>query len=501
MTVSARLLPLLSAGLCALVLAPAAQADALDDYRAAVMADAPLAYWHLDETAGTAAADFSGNASGGTFAGGVTLGAAPPFGAPANTAVRLDPTGTMTAQVPGTMNSVEFWVRPSQRVQQTFLTYGDPSADGWSISMNGADAPRNQKRRIVFEANGKITNSKVTLPTGSWSMVYVSWGPGNKLRFTVNGGALSKSPAPGGLPGSSPSLATLTIGPGAGSGGTTIDEVALFNDRPDPGDHFTPSTLPRLITPPQLSPLAGVLAGQTLSLTSGTWSAGTTVTDLWQRCDSVGACQTITSATGSSYVTQTVDAGFTIQVQETGIAPSGAIVVYTDATDPIALPNGSQPPAPPVLPPGTDPAVPESESQAAIDAGGQVVDPSGGSTGGSTGGTPAPAPAPAITPAALTPKACVARLAPVKSKRLRLRRLGRVTVRLDSARRVVTVRARRGALRRVRWTLDGKPLSARRGTTIRLPAVATGRHVLRGRLTPRRGRARTVTLRFTSACN
>ena len=77
-------------------------------------------------------------------------------------------------------------------------------------------------------------------------MVYVSWGPGNKLRFAINGGALSKSPAAHGLPNSSSSNSSLVIGPGAGSGGTLIDEVALYPGRPDPADHYSPSALPSL---------------------------------------------------------------------------------------------------------------------------------------------------------------------------------------------------------------------------------------------------------------
>ncbi len=70
------------------------------------------------------------------------------------------------------------------------------------------------------------------------------------------------------------------------------------------------------------------------------------------------------------------DAGFVLQLQETAVSVTGAIVVYTDATEPIAFADGSQPENAPLLPPGTDPAVPASESQAAIDAGGvTVVDP------------------------------------------------------------------------------------------------------------------------------
>ena len=48
----------------------------LDPYPAAVLADGPVAYWRLDEPAGSATArDASGNEHDGTYLGGITLGA------------------------------------------------------------------------------------------------------------------------------------------------------------------------------------------------------------------------------------------------------------------------------------------------------------------------------------------------------------------------------------------------------------------------------------------
>jgi Concanavalin A-like lectin/glucanases superfamily len=52
-------------------------ADANSDYYAAVLADSPYLYWGLDDTSGTSAADLSGNARPGTYAGSPTL-ALPP---------------------------------------------------------------------------------------------------------------------------------------------------------------------------------------------------------------------------------------------------------------------------------------------------------------------------------------------------------------------------------------------------------------------------------------
>ncbi len=51
-------------------------------YTQVVLADSPLAFWELNETTGTVAADSSGHALNGTYTGGYTLGAVPPAHAP-----------------------------------------------------------------------------------------------------------------------------------------------------------------------------------------------------------------------------------------------------------------------------------------------------------------------------------------------------------------------------------------------------------------------------------
>jgi hypothetical protein len=516
MTLNSRqLTATLIATLVMLTMSSSAHADALSSYRAAVMADAPLAYWHLDETLGTTAADSSGGAATGAMSGGIALGVAPPFSAPANRAMRFDAGGTMTAQVPGTAKAVEFWVRPSQRVQQTFVTFGDPSAaSGWSIGLSGSKTTRNQRRRIQFTSGGRVTSARMSLPIGSWSMVSVSWGPGTTLRFTVNGRTVTRTPFGGGVPTSSNALGAFVVGPGAGTGGTSFDEVALFGTRPDPATHFVSSALPVLVTAPVLAAPSTVAVGQPISITPGSWSPGTTVTDVWQRCDSIGACQTIPGATGPSYTPQPADAGFILQLQETAVSPTGATVIYTDATEPITLADGSQPANAPLLPPGTDPAVPASETQAAIDAGGvSVVDPvadaaaAADDPAGDDGGSADPVATAAdggTIDVVVADEVCVARTQPVRSQRLKLRRMGRrgrVTVRVDSGSSVVTVAAKRGVVRRVRWTLDGAKLSGGRGTALRLPELAEGSHVLRGKVAGRRGTSATVTLRISSACS
>jgi hypothetical protein len=59
-------------------------------YRAAVLADTPLAYWRLDETSGTVAHDATGHGHDGTYVGTFTLGQTGALAGDADTAVGLD---------------------------------------------------------------------------------------------------------------------------------------------------------------------------------------------------------------------------------------------------------------------------------------------------------------------------------------------------------------------------------------------------------------------------
>ena len=487
-----RLLSFAAAAAAALAVPAGAAAD-VPGYRTAVMADGPLAYWHLDETSGSAAADFAGAGYNGTFAGGFALAQPAPFGDAANGAVRLGADGTMTPGVPGTTRTMELWVRPTLRTQQTLVRFGDPAAGGWALTLNGRDASRSAKRKLVFTSHGETTNPKVTLPANAWSHVTVSWASGGTLKFNVNGSALQKVTHPSQLPDQTADLGTLVVGPGAGAGGTSFDEIALYPGSIDTQAHYGATNLPVLLSAPGLAPLSDVRVGDTLTLTPGTWEAGTTVTDTWQRCDSVGACVPIAGASGTSYTLTPDDAGFTVQVQEDGANTSGSATVFTDATDPVANADGSQP-TPPVLPPGSDPSVPPTEGEPDTSTPTPTGEQQPTTSNTATGETPT---------VASPISACIASVQPVRARRLRLRGAGRVTLRFDPRTRQASVRARRRTLKSVRWTMDRRRIGRRRSARgVRVPAsrLTPGAHALRARITPRHGRARTVTLRILVRC-
>ena len=90
------------------------------DYRAAVMSDAPRAYWRLGETSGLVAADQTSNGISGSYLNGVVLGRPGAVAGDPNTAVALD--GSQRhgpgAPTPSPLNScgamsLEAWIRPT----------------------------------------------------------------------------------------------------------------------------------------------------------------------------------------------------------------------------------------------------------------------------------------------------------------------------------------------------------------------------------------------------
>ena len=88
--------------------------------------------------------------------------------------------------------------------------------------------------------------------------------------------------------------------------------------------------------------------GSTLSLTRGTWSGAPTptISDQWQRCDSLGAnCTDIVGATGTSYTPAAGDLGKRMRVQETADNVAGTVTVSSAATAGVSLAPGPLPTA------------------------------------------------------------------------------------------------------------------------------------------------------------
>lgn len=117
---------------------------------------------------------------------------------------------------------------------------------------------------------------------------------------------------------------------------------AVFG-QPGAGSAASSVTKPVNKTPPTITGTAVV--GGKLTATRGTWTGPPkSYTYIWSRCDSDGACATISGATGKSYTVTTSDVGHTLVVTVTahnaaGATPDGS--APTAAVPPSGCPVGT----------------------------------------------------------------------------------------------------------------------------------------------------------------
>jgi hypothetical protein len=480
---------------CALAAPAAAQASPYND---AVLADGPQQYYQLNESSGTAAADATGNVAG-VYAGGALLAAQAPF-SDAGTAVNLDTAGTMTATPPpaspvSAPHSIELWVKPAvNNVQQSIATYGTPGSGGWTIGTTN-------KKKLVFKTDGVNTRSRMSLPTGRWTMVLVTWSS-NKVRFYTNGGAQAKAVN---MQGSTPSAdaAQLTIGDGPlGHFKGTVDEVALFTgelSKPQFAAEFAASHYPVNVTSPTVTAPSPPHPGDVLTGTPGTWnpSTGLTFSYQWSRCDVNADCVDIDSATSTSYTVTDADVGYQLQLQETGTntLSGNSTAALSDPTDFVQALPGAPGPG------GTD---------------GTGGTPGDGGTGATTGDTTAgtsnsttttdtsSTSSPTVLGADVSSAQCGRLTALPKPKRVRMGKFT-ATLRLTAGANgkspfKLSLKVAKGKMKSVTYRLDGKVLRHPRKSPFSASIVSAGLkpggHTLRIKLSPRTGKARTVTMRL-----
>jgi hypothetical protein len=167
---------------------------AVTSYDQVVLADSPAAYWRLGESSGTAAADSSGNGNGGSYAGGVTLGA-PALITDPNTSASFDGAddrmyfSDSTSLSPTAAISLEAWIRPD--VVPTTPGSGWNLVSKWNTALlylSGGASPK-----FVFTLFDSATSSYsaavVSTTTVATATTYHVVGTynGANLRIYVNG--------------------------------------------------------------------------------------------------------------------------------------------------------------------------------------------------------------------------------------------------------------------------------------------------------------------------
>jgi len=168
---------------CGTTTPAAAPASAPKSYSDQVLADAPAAYWRMDETAGTTMTDSTKNGNNGHYDGIVMLGQPGPLAAGGSTAVGLDgATSGMTVPSSTTLQvnwvTIELWI--NKRADSDFGFYivknvvgGGGANSGWFELLND-----HNNGRLQFRVTGDIDPvlvSTATLELNRWYYVVATY--------------------------------------------------------------------------------------------------------------------------------------------------------------------------------------------------------------------------------------------------------------------------------------------------------------------------------------
>lgn len=203
-------------------------------YKAAVLADAPVAYWRMGETSGATMADQSINGNSGVYQGAFTLGQPGALASDGNTAVAFDG-ASGAASVPSSASlqvnkvTIELWIKKRTEsgsgvyVAKNFVGSG-VAGSGWFQLLNS-----DYTGRLAFRVTGDIDPvlvSSTTLALDTWYYVVATY-DGSDAKLFVNGKldgtlAVVVSPAQNADP--------IYIGRRADGffNNTLLDEVAIY---------------------------------------------------------------------------------------------------------------------------------------------------------------------------------------------------------------------------------------------------------------------------------
>lgn len=206
--------------------------DATDTYRAAVLADNPVAYYRLDETSGTTLVDASGNGRDGTYV------ALPPKGAPlaantdgssnayANTGKHA--TVPYAAWMTTTALSLEFWINNPASLG-TVLQRPPGVIDTWFVNIITGGAGVGLVRFGYYNTAGGIdqsTNGTVDVMDGQTHHVVVTHDGGTTISYYIDGVLDRSQSATSGLWAGANGHSDFRITDGAAWG---LDEVAVYD--------------------------------------------------------------------------------------------------------------------------------------------------------------------------------------------------------------------------------------------------------------------------------
>jgi hypothetical protein len=206
------------------------QADAGSVYAASVLSDAPLAYWRMDDAAGTVARDATGNGNDGQYVGGVTLATGGALIGDTDTAVTLDGVsghvdmGNRFAFAGNASFTLELWAQPHAigTSYQRVISRELPTSprEGYLVFVragSGADPSTFSMER--WEANQTNQCPETNAVTQVWHHLVATY-DGATSRIYLDGALAASQPAALAL---NATTASLWIGASA------FDTAAYFN--------------------------------------------------------------------------------------------------------------------------------------------------------------------------------------------------------------------------------------------------------------------------------
>lgn len=204
----------------------------LDPYAAAVLADAPLAYWRLGEASGTVVHDSAGSFTG-TYANSPTLGQPGIPGAGGNTAVKmagLVQSATFGDVLPltGTKLTIEFWAK-FVAAMVNFAPYVARGDNTWRIARDGL-SNSNFQFGVGATSTPTVSATGTSFTDGNWHHIVGVYDQTQLLIYFDGAQAAQKAWTT-----DVPSVPGENVGIGFNSDAPTrtiqavMDEVAIYN--------------------------------------------------------------------------------------------------------------------------------------------------------------------------------------------------------------------------------------------------------------------------------
>ena len=213
--------------------------DARTGYAAAVLADAPVAYWRLGTASDVVAVDETGNGNTGTYVGNVLPGAPGALIGDADSATEFDgddDTITMGDRLSfkdSEAFTIEAWVRPTAHAANYAGIVSKTDEQNGGATVSGYHLFDQFSKFGCERANGTLSHKAETteLTVNRWTHVAATF-DGTELSLYVDAVLQDSSiaPTPISIPGTSKPFAI-----GARNGGTwlmftgSIDEVAIYD--------------------------------------------------------------------------------------------------------------------------------------------------------------------------------------------------------------------------------------------------------------------------------